>query len=189
MPRAAAGKTNRLTWICRQRVKGIFDCQVGKVPEGDILPSILLVPGGKPAKLEDMILAEPSVWLRSHATMDDGNIVEREEGMQVGRLGCALRELRRQTPQLFKDGKVLVWLQPEATEDEVICSFLSEQAGNEANQCIMQVDMFKGEHTAKVRERNSLPPQVKHCIGMHQTSKRQLTDIIFARIGKLRQAQ
>ena len=87
--------------------------------------------------------------------MDEGKIVEREEGVKVGRLGCAWRELRMQPPKLFKDGKVLVWLQPEATEDDVICNFLSEQAAKEATQCTIQVGMCKGEPTSTVRERGT----------------------------------
>ena len=43
--------------------------------------------------------------------------------------------------------------------------------------------MSKGEHPENVRARSFLAQQVKHCIGMHQTSKLQLTGIRFAKLG------
>ena len=145
-----------------------------------MLSSVLLVPGSQPARLEDMSFTEPGVWLRTHTVCCEGRTLERQAGAKVGPLGCSWREVRRQHPELFTDGKVLLWLQPEATEDEVICSFLSLQAQSEARQCIIQVDMFKGEHTDCVRSLNFLSQQAKHTIGMHQTSQLQLVDVRFS---------
>ena len=121
-PNEAQGATrkdkNRLTWICRQAIHGLFDCTPGSLPEGKILPSVLLVPGSQPARLEDMSLQEPSVWLRTHNVIVDCKLIERVEGAKVGQLARGWRDLRRERPGFFS-GEVLIWFQREVTMDEV----------------------------------------------------------------------
>ena len=192
---------NRLTWICRQGLKGVFGhsqhgpqqeisefagLQPGELPEGVILDSILLLPGSEHARLEDMSEGlEPAVWTRTHSVQAKGKVIHREEGAKVGKLGGTLRELRRQQPFLFSSG-VRVWLQPESTMDSTISCMLSDMIKEDEGfeHCLQQVDMFGGEHTDACLKRNFLNNQAKHTIGPKVTAKMQLTDVRFAKLGK-----
>ena len=70
----------------------------------------------------------------------------------------------------------LVWGQPTAYMDSIICVWHAQLISKEVKQCIHQVDMFSGELTDAVRESNFFLHQIKHVIGAKQTAKLQLTD-------------
>ena len=72
---------------------------------------------------------------------------------------------------------VLCWV-------EAICALLSETDKSEAPQAIVQTDMFGGEHTPLMKDLCFMHQQVQHVIGPKQTSRLQVTDIRFAKIGK-----
>ena len=114
------------------------------------------------------------------------------------------RELRRQQPYLFyrrydpddpssllplsewKPGPARLWTQENATEDNVIASWLTELVAESGiKQCLKSVDCVASEHTPHMEAKIFLSQQIVHCIGMRQTAKMQVTDVRFARIGKL----
>ena len=49
--------------------------------------------------------------------------------------------------------------------------------------------MFSGEHADEVRQLDFLRNQMKHTIGNKQTARLQVTDIRYAKCGKVRQNQ
>ena len=69
--------------------------------------------------------------------------------------------------------------------DEQVSCFLSELiVEEEYSQCLQSVDLFSGEHTDSTMLTNYLNQQVKHTIGPKVTSKVQVTDVRFAKLGK-----
>ena len=174
---------NRLTWICRQKIEGLFGLQPGELPRGGILPSVLLVPSNQPCRLEDMSLEEPAVWLRAHTVMLGDRTLERKAGQPVGKLLSAWREARGRQPRLFS-GDVLFWGQGEATMDESISHFLVDLRSNEAKHLLLEVDCVGCEQTLHVTGYKFLHNQVQHNIGVKQTARMQITDIRYAKIGK-----
>eukprot|EP00969_Alexandrium_andersonii_P150951 6674616-Alexandrium_andersonii.AAC.1 len=69
------------------------------------MPSVLRVPATQPAKLEDMSLGGPSVWLRTHSAWCKGKHFQRQAGNKVGKLAEQWRQLRAECPEYFEDGK------------------------------------------------------------------------------------
>ena len=145
---ASRREKNRVTLIMRQCLEGHFDEEL-KVPTGKILDSVLLVPAAKHARLEDMSMYEPSIWLRDHKIEIDGNWTERKKGQRVGTLGAPWRAARRRHPNLFyrervgaptewKHGLVRVWFQPKSTEDTIIASMLSDQIVEDTRHIFME---------------------------------------------------
>ena len=163
------------------------------LPEGKILDSIYLTACAEPCRLEDMSIEEPAVWTRTHTVWLRGKAKLREAGTKVGGLLRSWREHRRRKPESYKRG-VRVWGQPESTMDENICALLTQTdqedaVTHEASQSILQVDLFGGEHTAYSRDLKWLAYQPQASIGPKQTAKVQVTDIRFARCGKIKQAE
>ena len=145
---ASRREKNRLTLIMRQCLEGHFDEEL-KVPTGKILDSVLLVPAAKHARLEDMSMYEPSIWLRDHKFEIDGIPTVRKKGDRVGTLGREWRNARRRHPSLFyrnrggaptewKHGLVRVWFQPKSTEDTIIASMLSDQIVEDTRHIFME---------------------------------------------------
>ena len=175
---------NRLTFICRQRLRGLFFLPEGELPTGDVLSSILLVPCSQACRLADMSVTEPSVWLRDHAVCVNGERRQRRRGEKVGALLSSWRAARRAQSHMFEAG-VLVYGQPESTEDESVCCLIAEEIRHEApHGCLLSVDLFGGEHTACTSTVHWLYQQVVHTIGPHVTNKLQLTDVRFAKLAK-----
>ena len=145
---ASRREKNRVTLIMRQCLEGHFDEEL-KVPTGKILDSVLLVPAAKHARLEDMSMYEPSLWLRDHKFEMDGIPIVRKKGQRVGTLGGPWRAARRRHPTLFyreregeptewKHGLVRVWFQPKSTEDTIIASMLSDQIVEDTRHIFME---------------------------------------------------
>ena len=63
---------NRLTLVLRQIIHSVFDLPVGQLPQGSHLPSLLIVQAGQACLLQDMSVEEPSVWLRTHTIIHQG---------------------------------------------------------------------------------------------------------------------
>ena len=103
------------------------------------------------------------------------------------------RQIRREHPDLLNKG-VKVWGQKEATMDEMICGLLTDTDAEDAEkhkatQTMVQVDLCGGEHTQFSREVKFLHNQPQTTIGNKQTARLQVTDIRYARCGKVRQNQ
>ena len=130
---ASRKQKNRLTFFCRHSISGVFDPDEA-MPKGHIDSSVILVPAAKPARLEDMSFYEPSVWLRDHSFILDGNLIVRKKGEPVGLLGSDWRNTRQRQkywfyhgctdfklpPERWQPGPVRVWFQEKATEDTII---------------------------------------------------------------------
>ena len=75
---------------------------------------------------------------------------------------------------------------PKATEDTIIASFLSDMIVEEGRKYVLNsVDCVASEHSEYMTKKNYFSNQVKHTIGMRQTAKTQVTDIRYARLGKV----
>ena len=75
---------------------------------------------------------------------------------------------------------------PKATEDTIIASFLSDLIVEEGRKYTMKsVDCKTMEHSEYMTMKNFVSNQVKHVIGMRQTAKTQVTDVRYARLGKV----
>ena len=98
---ASRRQKNKLTLVMRQGLVGLFDFHETGELEGKILPSVLVVPSTKPARLDLMSHEEPSVWLESHSFWWEGKLERRRKGEKVGPCMESWREARRQQPRLF----------------------------------------------------------------------------------------
>ena len=138
----------RLTLVMRHALEGYFDEGL-EMPTGKMLDFVLLVFGARHARLEDMSMHEPSVWLRTHKFEIDGIPTVRKKGDRVGTLGREWRNARRRHPSLFyrnrggaptewKHGLVRVWFQPKSTEDTIIASMLSDQIVEDTRHIFME---------------------------------------------------
>jgi len=138
----------KLTLVMRHALEGYFDEGL-EMPKGEMLDFVLLVLGNSHARLEDMSMDEPSVWLRTHKFDIDGISVHRQKGQRVGCLGLPWRKARRQAPHLFyktrvgeegewRQGCVRVWFQRKATEDRTIASMLSDLIVEETRHIFME---------------------------------------------------
>jgi len=121
-----------------------------------------------------------------HEFSSEGKVTKRKKGEKVHpALLKSHRELRKSSPHLYKD--ILVFGQPRAYQDEVICSMLTkvldEECGGKGAHLL--VDMFSGELTEHMEALNYLLHQPKSLVGPKQTAKTQIIDIFFARFGKV----
>mgnify|MGYP001181987470 FL=1 len=181
---------NRLTWICRDVLLGLFSLKPEEIPAGHMLSSVLIVPCDQPCRLKDISLEEPAVWTRDHEVLVKGKLVERKKGEPVGQLMRGWRDHRRKLPELYLDGAVEIYGQHQATMDQSICTLLSDQLRNEelpklgCRNAIVQTDCAGCEHTPLVKAVKYENQQVDHIIGPKQTQPMQRVDLGHAKRGK-----
>jgi len=194
VPLDAQGATrqdkNRLTWICRDVLTGVWNLQPEELPKGYMLSSVLIVPAEQPARLQDMSFEEPAVWLRDHMVLVKGRVVHRQQGQPVGSLMRGWRHHRRKCPELYQDKAVLIYGQSQATMDQSICVLLSDQLRQEelpklgCQTAVVQTDCAGCEHTPLVKAVKCQNNQVDHIIGPKQTQAMQRVDLGHAKRGK-----
>ena len=194
MPLDVQGATrkdkNRLTWICRDVLLGLFSLKPEEIPAGHMLSSVLIVPCDQPCRLKDISLEEPAVWTRDHEVLVKGKLVERKKGEPVGQLMRGWRDHRRKLPELYLDGAVEIYGQHQSTMDQSICTLLSDQLRNEelpklgCRNAIVQTDCAGCEHTPLVKAVKYDNQQVDHIIGPKQTQPMQRVDLGHAKRGK-----
>ena len=181
------GEKDRITWLCRQVVYGVFrKLKPGEaaVPiSGKMLKSIWIVHCSQPVVL-DWICPETDTWLKSHTVKEGGRTFVRVAGEPVNpALMASWRQCRREHPYWFKD--IIIVGQEKAYMNEVVCAFHAELNEEEVGPySAHMVDMFSGELTETMEKINFGRSQVKLVIGPKQTAKLQLTDIRYAKIGK-----
>jgi len=104
---------NRLTLVLRQVITEIYDLPLGQLPEGKHLPTLLIVQASQPCMLADMSRGpEPAVWLRDHSVKVSGRDLERKVGEPVGALMSTWRQVRRDLPELFDAGVLVLGFAP-----------------------------------------------------------------------------
>jgi hypothetical protein len=183
------GDKDRLTWIPRTICHGYYkkprDGQPAPLPTGSMLRSVLIVHAATHVCL-DWICPHTDTWLKDHEFSLEGKQVVRRKGEKVhATLMKGHRELRKKAPHLYKD--ILVFGQPRAYQDEIICSMLTkvldEETGGKGAHLL--VDMFGGELTPHMEAVNYVLKQPKSLVGPKQTAKTQIIDVFFARFGKV----
>lgn len=182
---ASRGEKDRLTWWCRQLLPDFLSTSTDEVPQGKMGISILIVTCSIPCRLED-ICPHTNLWLRDVEFDYNGKHYHFQKGTKVSAtLMKSWRALRAQHPVLFTKG-VRVWGQPSAYQDSVLCCWHSELIKEETggNGAIHLVDMFSGEWTEDVLNKNYVRQQTKVGIGPKVTAKIQPTDVKFAKLGK-----
>jgi hypothetical protein len=123
-------------------------------------------------------------------------MVSHKKREQIGRLLAVWREARRIHPGLFymnpneemehwRPGRVRLWTQEKATQDTIISCFLSDLNAESYEFSVVTVDCVGSEHSDTTKLRKYMNNQASHVIGPRQTAKTQVTDIRFARLGKL----
>ena len=188
---ASRGEKDRLTWICGQVLYNYFTpAEEERKVVGEMLPSILLVQCSTFCRLEN-ICPTTGVFLEDESFSWQGKLVQRKKGEKApANLLASWRKCRGEHPELFQNAetgerKVLVWGSVNAYQNEVVCSFMSREYEKKwPSGCLHMVDMFSGELTEHMESVNFLRNQVKAVVPPKQTAKAQVTDLLFARIGK-----
>ena len=182
-PGASRRDKNRVTYIDRWTVRKPFCVKVGCRPKGESKTAILVVSCKQPVYLPWMKKGE-YVWAKNHTVKIDGKEVVRKEGEPVeNNLFRSWWELREAQPHLFEQG-VAVAGQQACNQDEAICFVESELLTEEHVQCIHVQDMLGSAATEAIREHAFKTGNPRSTIGMHQTSRLQVTDVRRSKRGK-----
>ena len=175
-PGTPANSRHRVSFVARQAVDDYF--KSGVEPRGRILDSILVVYGVH-ARLDNISLEEPAVWLENETFEAGGVKTVRKAGERVGpKIMKPWRELRANHPELFQGIKV--WQQPAANVDSVIFQWQAKEEAAQFKQQVRLVDMFAGAWSETSAETNFLLQTLQSAVGPGMTAITQVTDVGFA---------
>ncbi len=140
---------DRLTWICRTGLTGVFEFRSCSAPEtlprGKWVDQILLVTGVH-CRFE-WIDIETRTWKVSHSFILAGKQVTRKAGESVCGVMCNWLDLIASDPSLLPSCWRL-WQQPAATMDGIICSWQAQLLSEEFGDGVVHVvDLFSAELT------------------------------------------